>query len=71
MTDKLNQIKHMADNACKFVRDGKWYQMNWCDEEGYFCCEDLETGEQFEIDYDNVDLENGDAFYELTLMTLT
>lgn len=38
--------------------------------EGYFLCEGEESGEQYEVQLDDVDLEN-DMFYKLELIEIT
>ena len=39
-------------------------------EDGYFLCEGEETGEQYEIQFDEVDLE-ADMFYKLELIKIS
>lgn len=49
-------IKDMAEQAAFFVEDGKYLRMDFC-EEHFFQCHDEETGEEYLIEYTEVDTE--------------
>jgi hypothetical protein len=50
-------IKAMAEKACFFVEGGKFLRVDFC-EEHFFHCHNEYSGEEYEIEYTEVDLEN-------------
>ena len=65
MKSNANLCKVLAQKACKFVTDGVFYQMNYC-EDDYFVVED-DNGDEILVPYADVDLEE-DCFYALVKM---
>lgn len=50
------RIKGMAEQAAFFVESGKCLRMDFC-EEHFFQCHDEKSGEEYSIEYTEVDTE--------------
>jgi len=67
--EQLAAVQALAENAAVYVQeDGEGMRILACvSEENHFLAEGEETGESYQIDYSEVDLEN-DMFYRFQLM---
>lgn len=66
MTD-VDKVKNMAECASFFEEGNGWLRIIYCDNEaGFFSCTD-EEGCEYEIKYNEVDL-NAARFYKAVLM---
>ena len=67
--EQLANVAAMAENAAVYVQsEGEGIRILACvSEENHFLGEGEETGESYQIDYSEVDLEN-DMFYRFQLM---
>jgi hypothetical protein len=67
--EQLAKVQALAENAAVYVQeDGEGMRILACvSEENHFLAEGEETGESYQIDYSEVDLEN-DMFYRFQLM---
>jgi hypothetical protein len=66
---QLAAVQALAENAAVYVQeDGEGMRILACvSEENHFLAEGEETGESYQIDYSEVDLEN-DMFYRFVVM---
>jgi hypothetical protein len=66
---QLAAVQALAENAAVYVQeDGEGMRILACvSEENHFLAEGEETGESYQIDYSEVDLET-DMFYRFQLM---
>ena len=67
--EQLTQVQQLAENAAVYVQeDGEGMRILACvSEENHFLAEGEETGESYQIDYSEVNLES-DMFYRFQLM---
>ena len=67
--EQLAKVQALAENAAVYVQEeGEGMRILACvSEENHFLAEGEETGESYQIDYSEVDLEN-DMFYRFQLM---
>ena len=67
--EQLAAVQALAENAAVYVQeDGEGMRILACvSEENHFLAEGEETGESYQIDYSEVDLES-DMFYRFQLM---
>jgi hypothetical protein len=67
--EQLAAVQALAENAAVYVQeDGEGMRILACvSEENHFLAEGEETGESYQIDYSEVDLEN-DMFYRYQLV---
>ena len=67
--EHLANVAALAENADLYIQEeGEGMRIIACmSEEDYFLAEGEESGEQYQVDYDDVDLEN-DTFYRLQKM---
>ena len=65
----MNKVQELAEQAAIYVpQDCEGMRINAVvSEEGYFLAEGEETGEQYQIKFSEVDLDN-DMFYGLQLL---
>lgn len=66
MITKETHLKTMLHEAAVIVLDGVGYRISYC-EDTYILGVDEETGNEVQIDYDEIDLSR-DFVYKLTLM---
>lgn len=65
----VDQIKAMATDACFYRQaDNMMLRMDFTDDT-YFQCSNENTGDQHQIEFDEVDLKH-DAFFKLVEMTI-
>jgi len=66
------QKKNLLSEAAFISMDDSWYRMDYCtdvNEEGIFYYSDEETGEQYVMEYDELDLTRPDVLlYKLQLI---
>ena len=67
--EQLAKVQALAENAAVYVQEeGEGMRILACvSEENHFLAEGEETGESYQIDYSEVDLET-DMFYRFQLM---
>ena len=65
----VDMIAQMVEGATFFGTDDLMLRIETFDHElGSFRCVDEQTGEVYEIAYEDVSFEDGDLFYQLTPM---
>lgn len=67
-----DQIADVAEKACFYVTPaGTWLRMQWCDmEDGKFMATDEDTGEDYELTFEDVANEDEPHFEQLTRMEI-
>ncbi|NCQ51738.1 hypothetical protein GW796_07570 [archaeon] len=68
----IEQIAKMAELACFYIDpQGLWLRIDSCElEDGYFNCHNEDSGEEYEIPFDEITLEGQESFQELVKMEL-
>jgi hypothetical protein len=65
----MKQIKDILERTAVYIQEnGEGIRINYCDEEQFFGTGE-ESGEEYAISYDEVDLKT-DMFYELKLIEI-
>lgn len=67
-----DQIATAAKNSCFYVDpSGLWLRIVYTDiDEGYFCAEDEDSGEEYHIEFSDVAEEENPHFEELTRVNI-
>ena len=66
----VEQIKAMAEKACFYVTpEGLWLRIIYCADAG-FSADDEDSGEEYDIPYDDITFEGNECFQKLVKMEI-